>query len=116
MNKFVQLFIVLAVLASGASKAEEVGLCKPLCVEEKRVCRAASLKMIDHEKQGSFIERPEKNQMAREFGPGSGRNQAPAGPAARDEQNRRMARNSVCDDKFQTCAKGCTADANKPQF
>lgn len=116
MNRFVQLSIVLAVLASSPIKAEEVALCKPVCAEEKRVCRVAALKMIDHEKRGSFIERHDKNPMAREFGPGSGRNKEPIGPAARAEQNRRMARESVCDDNYQTCAKACVAQTSKPQI
>lgn len=115
MNKFVPLLIVLATLGSGACRANDAGLCKPVCAEEKRACRAAALKMIDHDAQ-SLTEWREKNPMAREFGKGSVHINQPVGPAVRNQQERRMTRNAVCDDKFMTCSKACTASASKAQF
>ena len=115
MNKFVQLVIALSVLASGACRADEAGLCKPVCAEEKRACRSAASKLIDHDAH-SLTEWREKNPMAREFGEGSVRTNQPVGPAVRNRENRRMTRNAVCDDKFKTCSKACATAAAKPQI
>lgn len=115
MNKFMPLLTVLAALASGACNADDAGLCKPMCAEDKRACRAAAVKLIDHDAK-SLTEWREKNPMAREFGKGSVRTNQPVGPAVRNQQNRRMTRNAVCDDTFMTCSKACTASATKAQF
>lgn len=107
MKTFVQLSIVLAALASGACKADEAGLCKPVCAEEKRVCRVEANKMIDVEAK-SLTQWREKNPMAREFGSGGVQSTQPQGPAARNVQDRKMTRNQVCEDKYMTCAKACS--------
>jgi hypothetical protein len=106
MKIFVQLMIVLAGLASGACKADEAGLCKPMCAEEKRVCRVEANKLIDVEAKSLTMWR-EKNPMAREFGNGGVQSNQPQGPAARNTQDRKMTRNQVCEDKYLSCAKAC---------
>jgi hypothetical protein len=101
-----QLSIVLAVLASAACRADEAGLCKPMCVEEKRTCRSAALSQIDRDSE-SFTVWREKNPMAREFGNGSVHTNQPTGPAARNLQDRAMTRKAVCDDRYMACTKAC---------
>ncbi len=108
MNKFVELSIVLALLASGSAGASDVGLCKPLCAEEKRECRHAALKWDDHEAV-SLTSWKEKNPMAREFGKGGVETAQPVGPAAAAAKDRKMTRMNVCEDKFKACAKACAS-------
>ncbi len=44
MNKFVQLSIMQAALASGACQADDAGLCKPMCAEENAVATLSPCK------------------------------------------------------------------------
>ena len=99
---------MLALLASGASKAAEAGLCKPVCAEEQRVCRNAAAKVRDDEAE-SLMPNGERDRMARNFKDGSVVTNQPLGPAVRNAQDRRMARTRACDDRFMTCAKACSA-------
>lgn len=113
MNKLVQLSIVLALLASGACKANDGGLCKPVCAEEKRVCRVQAAKMSDRDSKWS----PgwnEKNASSREFGEGRVQTKQPIGPEVRNTQDRMMTRNRLCDDAYMTCARACTTRAPEP--
>ena len=110
MNKFVQLSILLAALASGACKADDAGLCKPMCAEEKRSCHAIALQMTGYE-TGPKLAEGQKNTMAREFGNGPVRSNQVVGPEALDLARRKATRNSVCEDKYTSCTRACTSSA-----
>lgn len=107
MNKFVQLFIALALLASGA-RANDAGLCKPMCTEEKRTCRISAVKLNDYE-ASSLTAWKEKNAMAREFGSGNVQTAHPVGAVASSAKDRQMTRIGVCEDKYKSCTKACSA-------
>ena len=107
MNKIVKLSVVLALLACGVCKADEAGLCKPMCEQEKRQCRSAAAKLVDHDAQ-SLMKRRGIDQPVRYFGPSSVKTDQPAGPEVRNAQQRRMTRNRACDDSFAVCTKACS--------
>lgn len=110
MNKFVLLLTALAALASGVCRADDAGLCKPMCAEEKRTCRTAAANMTKYETQPKYMG-GEKNPMAREFSHGVIRTNQVMGPEALDLQNRKATRNNVCEDRYATCAKACSASS-----
>ncbi len=107
MNKFVQFSILLAALAAGACKADDAGLCKPMCAEEKRTCRADAVRMTKYETQPKYAE-GQKNTMAREFSNGAVRSNQAVGPEALDLERRKATRNGVCEDKYMSCTRACT--------
>ena len=108
MKKFVPWLAVLAALASGACRADDAGLCKPMCAEEKRTCRTAAANMTRYETQPKYMG-GEKNPMAREFSNGIVRTNQAMGHEALDLQNRKATRSSICEDRYATCAKACSA-------
>jgi hypothetical protein len=108
MKTVLKLSMMLALLVSGACKADEAGLCKPVCAEEKRVCRNAAAKVSD-EGAESLMSIRESDRMARNFKDGTVVTNQPVGPAVRNAQERRMARTRACDDQFMTCTKACSA-------
>lgn len=107
MNKFVKLSVMLALLASGACKADESGLCKPVCDQEKRQCRTAAANLVDEDAE-SLMAPNGHNATARYFGKGSVKTSQPFGPDVRNAQDRRMQRTRVCDDRFAVCTKACS--------
>lgn len=108
MKIVLTLSVMLALLVAGASKADDAGLCKPLCAEEKRVCRNAAAKLDDHAGE-SLMSIGEKDRMARNFVDGAVKTNQPLGPEVRNAQDRRMTRTRVCDDQFMTCSRACSS-------
>ena len=106
MNRLMCLCALFAAMASGAACAQDAGLCKPICAQEKRACRAEAVNLIDHETE-SLNAWKEKNPAAREFGAGAVRTGQPVGAAANSAKDRKMTRLGVCEDKYQTCASAC---------
>lgn len=109
MNKFVKLSVMLALLASGACKADESGLCKPLCDQEKRQCRTAATNLVDQDTE-SLMARRAGDAPVRYFGDTSVHTSNPAGPDVQNAQDRRMRRTRACDDRFAVCRKACSAE------
>ena len=109
MNKFVKLSVMLALLASGACKADDSGLCKPLCDQEQRKCRAAATNLVDQETESLMAPRS-GDAAVRYFGDVSAHASNPAGPDVRNAQDRRMRRTRACDERFAVCRKACSAE------
>lgn len=107
MKIVLTLSVMLALLVPGASKADEAGLCKPLCAQEKRACRSAADKFQD-DGTDSLMSIGEKDRMARNFVDGSVKTNQPLGPEVRNAQDRRMTRARACDDQFMTCSRACS--------
>lgn len=107
MNKIVKLSVLLALLACGVCRADEAGLCKPLCEQEKRQCRSAAAKLVDHDPQ-SLMKPRGNDKPVRYFGPSSVKTGEPVGPEVRNGQERRMTRSRACDDSFAVCTKACS--------
>ncbi len=106
MKTVVKLSVTLALLVSGACQADEASLCKPMCSEEKRVCRSAAAQLKD-EKAHSLMRIREEDRMARNFVDGAVKTNQPLGPEVRNAHERRMTRTRACDDQFTTCSKAC---------
>ena len=104
--------MLLALLVSGACKADEAGLCKPVCAEEQRMCRNTAAKVRDHEGE-SLMSFGEKDRMARNFKDGHVVTNQPVGPSVRNAQERRMTRTRACDDQFMTCTKACSTPSKR---
>ncbi len=106
MKTVLRYSVMLALLVSGVCQADDAGLCKPMCAEEKRVCRNAAVILDDHP-AGSLMKIRENDRMARSFVDGSVKTNQPVGPEVRNAQDRRMTRTRTCDDQFMTCTKAC---------
>ncbi len=98
---------MLALLVSGVCQADEAALCKPVCAEEKRVCRNAAVKLDDHP-AASLMKIRESDRMSRNFVDGSVKTNQPVGPEVRNAQDRRMTRTRACDEQYMTCSKACS--------
>ena len=79
-----------------------------MCTEEKRTCRISAVKLNDHE-ASSLTAWKEKNAMAREFGSGSVQTAHPVGAVASSMKDRQMTRIGMCEDKYKSCTKACSA-------
>jgi ferredoxin len=110
MKMFMQLPLVLALLASAGVHAQEAGLCKSMCGQEKRSCRVAAAKMIDHEADPIWTPH-ENNRMARDFASKTSQGHPMIGPEARNVQDRKMTRDRACEDTYMTCTKACPVPA-----
>ncbi len=103
MNKLVKLSLLFAMLASGVCRGEQ-SICKPMCTEEKRSCRAEAATLHDH--QAESLKR-DKNPNARDYGNSNTLTAQMVGAVAHSSQERKLTRLSVCDDKYKVCAKAC---------
>lgn len=110
MKQFGKLLIVLALLSASVCKAQDAGLCKSLCVQEKRQCRTTAMNLNDHEGE-SMMELRDKSAGAREYNDGGFRINQAAGPTAAAARNRKFTRTQVCEQKAATCSKACTPPA-----
>lgn len=107
MKRFTWLAIIVGTLWAGAAYAADAGLCKSMCSNEKRECRA-NVRELAAEDGKPFIDMPERNPMAREA-----QTQVPSeseraiGNAG--TQTRRLGKAAECDAAYLRCTRACAA-------
>jgi hypothetical protein len=110
MNKIVNVFLLLAVLASGACSAQQGTTCQPDCAADKRECGAVARHDAKREDSPLSIMNEELPHIVH-GGDSRGRSMDVRAREHRDFENRKMARIRACDDKYMKCVRTCSSPA-----
>jgi hypothetical protein len=107
-NSIAGLSLLLGLLASGASIADERSTCQPGCAEDKRECSAlaqhsAKLENSPLAKMNDKLPHIAGSSDAR------GRSIGMRAEERREFEDRKMARVRACDDKYMKCVRACSA-------
>jgi hypothetical protein len=105
MHRFALLIACLAATAANTCLAEDPAFCKSMCASEQRSCHA-NAQLQPKEERLMPSDTPDKNPFARAS---QGEVQSPSSRAlgASGDTNRRMARSSACETRYQACTRSC---------
>lgn len=110
-----KLFLLFSVLLSGACMAAEPTVCKSICAEEKRECRAGAQRKTELDTQPSLAAMEESHRDARALGKYRGTPQETKAAEATEFRKRKMEREHACDSKAMACSRSCGSAEPKTQ-
>jgi hypothetical protein len=113
MNRFLQFSVLLSTLLSGACMAAEATVCKSICAEEKRACRASAQHQTQMDGSSGF-EMQESNRDARALGKLQGSPQDAKAAGQGDLRKRKLERDQACDSKAMACTRACSSPPAQP--
>lgn len=107
MKPSLQFSVLLSMLLSTACMAAEPSVCKSICAEQKRECRASAQHKtkLDHSLVAGHTET--RHRDARALGKLQGTSQDAKAAEQSDFQKRRREREHSCDSKATTCSRAC---------
>ena len=110
MNRLAVLIAFLAASAANTCLAEDPAFCKSMCASEQRSCHA-NAQLQPKVERLMPSDTPDKNTFARTA---QGEMQSSSSRALRasGDTNRRMARTSACETRYQACTRSCAQPQN----
>lgn len=99
----------MSTLLSGPCLAAEPTVCKSICTEEKRECRAGAVHKTQLDDSPLIDNAPTGNRDARALGQYQVTPQDARTTVASEFRKRKMEREQACDSKAQACARACTS-------
>lgn len=109
MKPSLLVFVLMSTLLSGACMAAEPTVCKSICAEEKRACRAGAQHKTQLDDSPLIDNAPTGHRDARALGPFQGTPQDAKAPVATEFRKRKMEREQACDSKALACARACAS-------
>lgn len=109
MKTSVLFSVLMSTLLSAACMAAEPTVCKAICAEEKRECRAEAHRKTQLDDSPIIDNAPTGHRDARALGQYQGTPQDAKTTVASEFRKRKMEREQACDSKARTCAKACTS-------
>lgn len=110
MKRLALLIACLAASAAQTCLAEDAAFCKSMCVSEQRECRADAQLQPKEERlmPGDTADRNPLARAAQNEVQGAGTRAL----GAAGDTNRRVARVSACDTRYQQCTRSCAVPKN----
>lgn len=101
--------VLMGTLLSSACMAAEPTVCKSMCAEEKRECRAGALHKTQLDDSPLIENAPTGHRDARALGQYQGTPQENKTAVATEFRKRKMEREQACDSKALACSRACTS-------
>jgi hypothetical protein len=111
MKTSLQLSILLSMLWSAACMAAEPSMCKSICAEEKRECRASAQSKTALDHNPIFVNPETSNRDARALGKLQGTPQEAKANERGDFDKRKREREQACDSTAMSCSRACSSPA-----
>lgn len=111
MKTFLLVSVLMGTLLPAACMAAEPTVCKAICAEEQRACRAEALHQTQLDDSPLIGNAPTGHRDARALGQYQGTPQDAKSAVASEFRKRKMEREQACDSKARSCAKACTSAA-----
>jgi hypothetical protein len=105
------LSVLMSTFLSGLCMAAEPTVCKSICAEEKRACRADAQRLTKLDDSPLFDNGPSGQRDARALGQYQGTPQDAKTRAASEFNKRKLEREQGCDSKAMVCTRACTTPA-----
>jgi hypothetical protein len=110
MNRLTLLLACLAASAANTCLAADPAFCKSMCASEQRQCHA-SAQLQPKEERLMPSDTPDKNPLAR-TAQGEVQGVGARALGASGDTNRRLARASACETRYQACTRSCAQPQN----
>lgn len=108
MKTSLHFSVLLSMLLSAACMAAEPSMCKSICAQEQRECRASARDKTDLDHNPVFANAETKNRDARALGKLQGTPQDARANELSDFDKRKREREQACDSTAMTCSRACS--------